>query len=75
MHEGALSDGQVKNARRMAERVYPLLYAFENSVREFVNGHLQAAYGRNWWDREKLVAKTVRDVVKRNQRAKGANGG
>lgn len=71
VHEGALSEAQLNNAFRMAE-VYPLLYAFENSVREFVDGHLAAAYGKNWWDREKLVARPIRDVVRRNQRAKGS---
>lgn len=72
VHKGSLSEAQMKNARRMAERVYPLLYVFENSVREFVNGHLNAAYGKNWWDRGKLVPRPARDAVNRNQRAKGS---
>ena len=72
VHEGGLSDAQLKNAQKMAEQVYPLLYAFENSVREFVHEHLKAKYGKDWWDREKLVPRSVRDVVSRNQRAKGS---
>jgi len=52
----------------MAIKVYPLLYAFENSAREFIDGHLTAVYGPDWWDDPKLVhgdpRKTVRDQPK-----------
>jgi hypothetical protein len=70
---GTLSTQQLKNAARMAEKVYPLLYAFENSVREFVNGHLTDKYGMKWWDRTGLVGKSARDVVERNKKATGKN--
>jgi hypothetical protein len=53
---GALSEQQFSNAERMAGIVYPLLYVFENSAREFVAGHLEAAY---------------RKVVERNRKASG----
>ena len=70
---GTLSEGQMKNAQRMAVRVYPLLYAFENSVREFVNGHLTAEYGKDWWDRQNLVSSGVRNAVAITQRARGSH--
>jgi hypothetical protein len=70
---GTLSEQQLKNAGRMAEKVYPLLYAFENSVREFVNGHLTDAYSNKWWDRPGLVSKGARETVERNKTATGKN--
>ena len=33
----------------MAERVYPLLYVFENSVRDLIELVLKAKYGNDWW--------------------------
>ena len=33
----------------MAERVYPTLYFFENSVRDLIERVLQAPFGSDWW--------------------------
>ena len=33
----------------MAERVYPTLYIFENSVRDLIEVVLNAACGKDWW--------------------------
>jgi hypothetical protein len=68
---GTLSEKQLANAEKMAREVYPLLYAVENSMREFVNAHLTGAFGKGWWDREKIVSRPMRDVVKRNKAARG----
>lgn len=68
---GALSEQQFNDAERMAFAVYPLLYVFENSARAFVAGHLEAAYGKDWWDRPKLVSNPIRKVVERNKAASG----
>ena len=57
----------------MATKVYPLLYAFENSVREFIDGHLTAAYGKDWYDEPKLVYTDVRKTVERNRKADDEN--
>jgi len=38
-------------AKEMAERVYPILYVFENSVREVISRVLSQAIGLDWWDR------------------------
>jgi hypothetical protein len=55
-------------AERMA-RVYPLLYAFENSMREFIDGHLTTSYGEKWSDDPKIVNEEMRKIVKRNSGA------
>jgi hypothetical protein len=68
---GILSTQQTTEAHRMAGTVYPLLYVFENSARSFVRGHLEAVYGKDWWDDPKLVPNKVRKVVARNKAASG----
>jgi hypothetical protein len=67
-----LSTTHVRDAERMA-KVYPLLYVFENSAREFVDGHLAQKYGKDWWDEPKLVAKDVRDAVEISRKAEAEN--
>jgi len=54
-----LKASHAQEAKAMAERVYPTLYLFENSVRDFIERVLSAAYGKNWW--EAAVSKKVRD--------------
>jgi len=34
----------------MSKRVFPVLYAFENSARDVVTRVLRAALGKDWWD-------------------------
>lgn len=62
----ALSPKHMEDARRMAD-VYAVLYAFENSMREFIDGHLTAAYGASWWDDPKVVNGDMRKIVERNR--------
>lgn len=64
--KNALSQKHMDDAERMA-LVYPLLYAFENSMREFIDGHLTDAYGDKWWDDPKIVNTTIRKRVERNR--------
>jgi hypothetical protein len=64
----ALSQKHMDDAKRMAE-VYPILYAFENSMREFIDGHLTAEYGDSWWDDPKIVNSEMRKIVERNRTA------
>jgi len=66
----ALSDARKTEAQRMAA-VYPMLYAFENSVREFVEGHLTAQLGKDWYDDPKVVSASIRKTVERNKGAEG----
>jgi Swt1-like HEPN len=44
-----LKPAHAKDAKRMAERVYPLIYLFENSARDVITRVLRAALGDNWW--------------------------
>ncbi len=64
----ALNPQHTADAVRMAE-VYPLLYTFENSMREYIDGHLTATYGDKWHDDPKIVSKPIRDRVERNRNA------
>jgi len=68
--DAALSAGRKEEAERMAA-VYPMLYAFENSVREFVDGHLTEKLGKDWFGDSKVVGKKTRDTVERNKAAEG----
>jgi hypothetical protein len=72
---GLLTQKHVNEAVRMSRRCYPILYVFENSVREFVDGHLAAAYGSGWWDDTSLtlVSKPVRDTVAIVRKAENEN--
>jgi len=65
---GALTQKRMDEAVRMAA-VYPILYAFENSLREFTDGHLSNAYGDKWHDDPKIVNTTIRARVERNRNA------
>jgi Swt1-like HEPN len=44
-----LKASHAEEAKAMAERVYPLLYVFENSVRDLIELVLKARYGSGWW--------------------------
>lgn len=39
----------IKEAKLMAEKAYPLLYIFENSVREVIHRVMHGAVGAQWW--------------------------
>lgn len=56
-----------KEAKLMAERVYPKLYLFENSLRDVIERVLKATYGIDWWT--KAVPKKVRDRVAEHKAA------
>lgn len=48
---------------------YPMLYTFENSMREYIDGHLSATYGDKWHDDPKIVSTTIKGRVERNRNA------
>jgi hypothetical protein len=54
-----LSPIHAKEAKAMAEHVYPTIYLFENSVRDVIALVLEADYGPDWWS--VAVPKKVRD--------------
>ncbi|MEX1046854.1 MAG: Swt1 family HEPN domain-containing protein [Actinomycetota bacterium] len=70
--EAALSPARLAEVERMGA-TYPILYAFENSVREFIDGHLTASVGKDWWNDSKVVSRDVRNTVECNTVAEGRN--
>lgn len=64
-----LTATHAKEAKLMAEKVFPALYVFENSLRDVIERVLKDVYGPAWWDE---VAKPLRDKAKirREQEAK-----
>lgn len=59
-----LSEKILVEAKNMAEKVYPLFYVFENSVREMIIRVMRHAHGNNWWDIDMNVSKDIKDTVK-----------
>jgi hypothetical protein len=58
--------GKLLDEAKEMSNVYPLLYVFENSVRNLIAGTLSGAVGPDWW--EKAVPKEIRnEVTKRKQ--------
>jgi len=59
----------IAEAKEMAEKVYPVLYIFENSVREVVRRILSAEIGSDWWDRcaSEGVRRTVADRIRQER--------
>lgn len=54
----------INSAHRNAE-LYPIVYIFENSVRNVVSIVMQTAFGDDWWDRK--VSETIKRNVKIRQ--------
>jgi len=65
---GTLNPQHTTDAIRMAE-VYPLLYTFENSMREYIDGHLTAAHGDGWNEDPRIVSTGIKGRVERNRSA------
>lgn len=66
-----LSTKVVQQAKMMAEQVYPLLYVFENSVREVILRIMQSAYKSTWWDTR--VPREIRDEVQNRKASEQRN--
>jgi len=56
-----LSAACAREAKAMAERVYPRLYLFENSVRDVIERVLRDKYGDTWW--KDRVPKKVQEAA------------
>ena len=59
----------IAEAKEMAERVYPVLYVFENSVREVIKRVLDTSIGLDWWDRcaPEGVRRTVEERIRQEK--------
>jgi Swt1-like HEPN len=64
-----LKPAHAKDAKRMSEEVFPLLYIFENSVRDLIERVLEAKHGAEWWDT--VVPPRVRRRAEENKAAEG----
>jgi hypothetical protein len=58
-----------REGKLMAERVYPILYVFENSARDVITRVLEAALGPDWWDQ--VSWSDARGEVKRRKAMEG----
>ena len=57
-----LTNRHINEAKEMADKVYPMLYLFENSVRSIIERVLSAQFGNNWWANS--VPKKLREKAK-----------
>lgn len=57
---GFLTDKIAEEAKKMAEQVYPVVYLFENSIRNLISKRMLEMYGSGWWDTQ------VSGTIKRN---------
>jgi hypothetical protein len=64
-----LKPGHAAEAKRMSEDVFPLLYIFENSVRDLIERVLEDTYGKDWWDNE--VPRRVQERAAEHKEAEG----
>lgn len=62
-----MTAGHAKEAKMMAEKVYPTVYVFENSVRDLIERVLRAEFGPDWWD--KAVPAKVQATAKSHKEA------
>lgn len=62
-----MSATHAKEAKMMAEKVYPAIYVFENSVRDLVERVLKAQFGSDWW--AKAVPGKVQTTAKSHKDA------
>lgn len=66
-----LTEKVLTEAKVMAGEVYPLLYVFENSVREMIVRVMQKVHGPNWW--ELKVSKDIQEEVQRRKAREDKN--
>jgi hypothetical protein len=62
-----MTAAHAKEAKMMAEKVYPTVYVFENSVRDLIERVLKARFGPDWWT--KAVPAKVQTTAKNHKDA------
>lgn len=68
---GFLTEKDAKDAKEMAEEVYPLVYLFENSIRKMIAKLMQDAHGTEWWNNK--VGGKIRRMVDSRMASENAN--
>lgn len=71
LKDSLLTEKVLTEAKEMAEEVYPLLYVFENSVREVIIRIMQKSHGENWW--ESKVSKDIKEEVQKREAREDKN--
>ena len=64
-----LTRRHASEAKEMADKVYPMLYLFENSVRSIVERVLSSEFGSNWWSTSvprKIQGKAASRIAEEN---------
>lgn len=64
-HLPGMSATRARDAKLMAEKVYPMLYVFENSAREVISTILRREVGQDWW--EQVVPKKVQATAAKHK--------
>jgi hypothetical protein len=67
-HIPGLTASHAKEAQLMAEKVYSVLYIFENSARDLITRLLEAALGSEWWEQ---IPEEVRNQAAKNMKKEG----
>jgi len=67
-----LPSSLLDEATEMAEKVYPFLYIFENSIRNVIKTFMETKYGIDWWETrvKQLHSNIDREVLKRMNQEK-----
>lgn len=69
-----LSNTVIMDAKKMSE-IYPLLYVFENSIRNFIILVMEKEFSKDWWNDEIITHSSFqtvsRDVASRKKEEKG----
>lgn len=66
-----LTEKNAKEAKYMADEVYPIVYLFENSARNLILRLMSNSYGSEWWNTK--VSRTIRDTVQKRIDAENEN--
>ena len=66
-----MTAAHAKEAKLMAEKVYPTLYVFENSARDLIERVLKTRFGDDWWT--SAVPKKVQDAAEKHRASEAAD--
>lgn len=61
----AMSAVTARDAKKMSETVYPMIYVFENSARELITAVLESGIGPDWW--KEVVPRRVREGAEKRK--------
>jgi len=61
-----------RDAKKMAESAYYILYLFENSIRKFIDAAMTKKYGKDWWLKVVTKADLIKNVDSR-KKSEGIN--